>query len=121
MSSKNKKARVGLAVEVELALPFLSITEDFPHFAAVSKAWRDAAREEYQERTTTTTKLPWIIIPPSTNNNNVHGGSDDRPKFHPAGNVPLCWLKPWWKRQYDYDHFSMMFRESNCHPLETSY
>ena len=50
MSTTKKKARVGLPLELELALPFLSATTDLPRFAAASKACRDVAGASYRKR-----------------------------------------------------------------------
>jgi len=49
-SKTTKKARVDLALEIELAVPFVSAKEDLHLFTAVSSACRDAARESYDQR-----------------------------------------------------------------------
>jgi len=49
--NRTKKNRMGLPMELEMALPFLSVTTDLPRFAAVSKACSAAALASYQLRT----------------------------------------------------------------------
>lgn len=111
-ANRNKKARVGLAFEIELALPFLSATEDLHHFAAVSKACRDAARESYATRK----KTPIAMSETNSNSNTTAGIG----KVFPLGKAPECYLKPWWlpdeQRREGYSAFGqypLEFRDDN--------
>jgi len=103
-SKKKKKARVGLTLEIELAVPFLSATEDLHLFAAVSSACRDAARESYDQRRNSSIKRTTI--------------QDGKPT-RLLKNVPDCYRKPWWSRKeqrdqgWSWGHSPLQLRDSD--------
>lgn len=84
-ASSTKKARLGLPLELELALKFLSVTEDLCCFAAVSKACRDAARNAYQ------TRIKRMPLHRSSSRDGAH-----QIKILSGSTVPECYKTPWW-------------------------
>ena len=94
-----KKMKSGLPIHLELAVPFLSSTEDLPRFAVASKACRTAARDSYHKRIRT----KYWNIPNETT-------PVGKPTLAPA---KTSYIKPWWVKVPDRWQFNL----DEPHPL----
>ena len=84
-----------LPFPIELAIPYLSASVDLHSFAAVSKAFCDAARASYQLRIQNKRKANVFGIQPSSQGEET--GADTRGDIFSKAKIFCCpYISPWW-------------------------